>query len=180
MKSFFVMLALLSVGAVSGAQEQPPSLQIGLVKVRLGMPRAELESQISGTAERDVVVHHTGDDLGSNVLVITQNTWNIGTPSGNDHAGDVRFGNDRVVYAEREWLLKDSDGVDAILGALDSFQKEGLHACAISHDTLPEPGATHERAWIDCGARRLLIMKTKVRDQEFRSITENIGSIPPP
>lgn len=180
MKILCVVLALLSVGAVSGAQEGPLSLQIGLVKVRLGMPRTELESQISGTVESDVVVHHTGDELGSNVLVITQNAWNIGTPRGDDHAGEVRFRNDRVVYAEREWLLKGSDPVDAILEAIDSFQREGLHACVISRDTLPEPGATYERAWIDCGTRRLLIMKTKVRDQEFRSITENIGSIPSP
>jgi hypothetical protein len=180
LKIFRVVLALLSVCALSGAQQQTSSLQIGLVKVRLGMLKTELQNEISGTGEGDAVVHRTGDKLGNNVFVITENMWNIGTPRGDDHAGDIRFRNGRVVYADREWLLKDSDAVDAILGAIDSFQQGGLHACVISRDTLPDPDATYERAWIDCGARRLLITKAKIKGQEFRSITESIGSIPLP
>jgi hypothetical protein len=179
LKIFRVVLTLLSVCALSGAQQQPPSLQIGLVRVRLGMSKIELQNEISGTAEGEAAVHHTGDELGSNVFVMTENMWNVGTPRGDSHAGEVIFRNGRVVYAEREWLLKDSDAIDAILGAIDSFQQQGLRACVISRDTLPDPAAAYERAWIDCGARRLLITKAKVKGQEFRSITESIGSIPP-
>jgi hypothetical protein len=180
MKILCVVLALLSVGAVSGAQEQPASLKIALLNVRLGMPKTELQNKISDMPGGDAAVHHAGDELGHGVSVITEDFWTVGTSNGDGYAGSIRFRNGRVIYADREWLLKGSDAVDAILDAIDSLQKEGLHACVISHDTLPEPGATHERAWIDCGTRRLLIMKTKVRDQEFRSITENIGSISPP
>jgi hypothetical protein len=171
---------VVQVGAVSGAQEQTPSLQIGLLNVRLGMPRTELQNKISGMPGGDSAVHHAGDELGQNVLVISEDLWNVGTLNGDGHAGEVWFRNNRVVYAEREWLLKDSDAVDAVLGAIDSFQHEGLHACVISHGTTTEPGETRELAWIDCGARQLLIAKTKIRDKEFKSIAESIGSIPPP
>jgi hypothetical protein len=171
LKIFRVALALLSVCALSGAQGQPPVLQIGLVKIHLGMSKTELQNEISGTAQGDATVHHTGDELGSSVFVITENTWNVGTPRGDDHAGEIRFRTGRVVYAEREWLLKDSDAVDAILGAIDSFQEGGHRACVISRDTLSDPDATYERAWIDCGTRRLLIKRRK-------SEAKNIGRSP--
>lgn len=60
MKILCVMLALLSVGAASGAQEQPPSLQIGTAKVWLGMPKSEVQAKFP----IDVPLNK-----------ITENTW---------------------------------------------------------------------------------------------------------
>jgi hypothetical protein len=180
LKIFCVMLALLLVGAVSGARkypsagkppkEQPPALRIGLVEVRLGESKTELQNESS--------------DL--DVLKVTDILWEVGTPGGDDHAGTIIFTNGYVTYADREWLLKGSNAVDAILGAIDSFQQEGLRACVISHDTLPSPSAPTERATLNCGAKQLVVSKVNVihpfgateksPGKKFEQITEVIGS----
>jgi hypothetical protein len=149
MKILCAMLALLSVGAVSGAQKPPASegrsLRIGLVTVWLGMSKAELQAELSGTAQE----------------LTAGDTYGVLTFAGHPE-GDVRFRNGVVTSASRNWLTGGSDGVEALIGAIDSFTQEGLRACVISHRTDSSPSMHFELATIQCGAKRLVIRKGKI------------------
>ena len=167
MKILCVVLVLLSVGAVSGAQEQPPSLQIGRTKVWLGMTRTELQSKLSG-AQTLVGAADEGESLG---MIVT----------GKVVEGQVWFRNGILIGADREWLTAGFDGVAALIGAIDSFTQEGLRACVISHRTDSYPDMQHEVAVIQCGGKALVIVKGRIgKTQNFEGgederITEQIG-----
>jgi hypothetical protein len=151
-KILCVMLALLSVGAVSGAQEQLPSLKIGQVTVWLGMPKSALQGKFP-----DAQIFKLSQHLG----VQDDAIWMIGTDPLHE-VGSVEFTDGGVVkFASRSWLVRGSDAVEALLGAIDSFTQEGLSTCVISHYTDSNPSLRSEGARIQCGARRLHVYRAK-------------------
>lgn len=161
MKILCMVLIFLSVGAISGAQEQLPSVQIGLVTVRLGMPKSELQAQLPGllaaTANGSISKVFKVYRLGTH----DEHIWIIGADK--EHAdGTIEFTDDGVVgFASREWLVRGSDAVQVLLGAIDSFTQQGLSACVISHDADHNPSWPNEGATIQCGAKRLYVFRTK-------------------
>jgi hypothetical protein len=163
-RSFFVSLTLLVVlvCAHSEAQEQAASMQIGPVKVLLGMPKSEVQNNIAG--------------LG--VVKTDEDSWTITNGRSDVEVyGNIQFTNGRVTYVGRSWLTKNSDAVEAILAAINSFNQEGLTACTILHNTVSTPAIAGERAIIGCGAKRLLIIKSKLEGRPFEDITEQIGEM---
>lgn len=159
MKTLCAMLALLSVGAVSGAQEQTPNLKIGPVTVRLGMTKSELQAKLSDTQ----------------ALKVNEDFWLIGYSRENPN-GDVFFTNGIVTGASRSWLIGNSDGVEALIGAMGSFTQEGLRMCVISHETSPSPDSSLEKAAIRCGAKWLVVYKAKIgaTEQSPNQVSEGI------
>jgi hypothetical protein len=143
LKILCVVLVLLSVGAVSGAQEQPPSLQIGTVKVWLGMPKSEVERQF-----------HIDLELSKT----TENSWMVGLMAGHREAR-VDFWNGVVTSVTKFWMLSQSDGAEAVLGAVDSLTRQGHRMCVMSHSTSHAPGVRNEIATITCGATALVVRK---------------------
>jgi hypothetical protein len=161
---FFMSLTFLVVLVCirSDAQEQAPSLEIGPVKVRLGMAKSDLQIKITG--------------LG--VVKTDEDSWTVtnGRP-GVEVYGNIQFTNGRVTYVGRSWLTKNSDAVEAILGSINSFNQEGLTTCTILHEMISTPALAGERASIICGPKRLLIIKSKFEGRPFEDIIEQIGEM---
>lgn len=176
MKVLCAVLAFLSVGAVSGAQEQnlskkpphssgsydvdavptmeQPSLQVGPVTVRLGMTMGELEAKLSG----------------AELVKAQEDMWLIGYKGEQPVAGNVLFKNGVVVVATRSWLTGGSDVAQAVLGAIDSFTQEGLRDCTIASGVVSLPTARTQTAKIQCGVKWIMISKGK-----FESIGKSAG-----
>ncbi len=163
MRKIFPLIGLL-LAISTIAQTEAQSLQIGSIEMRFGMSKADVEKGASRMGLEKADADH----------------WFI-TSGGTNPAllGSVQFSGGRVTYADREWLTKGSDPVKAILGAVNSFAKEGLRSCVISHELVPSPNATGEKAVIDCGAKRLLILKLKIDGQEVDYVTEQLGLMIP-
>ena len=184
MKIFCAMLALLSVGAVSLAQEQPPRLQIGTTWVWLGMPKSELQGKFpdfsTATMKSGIPAVHKLDQHFGATGMHDESIWMIGSEELPD--GIVEFTDEGIAkFASREWLVHGSDAVEAFLGVMESFTQQGLTACVISHSTNSDPSVHSEDATIQCGARRIHISRRKRGVSERKlgeyqeSVSEEIG-----
>jgi hypothetical protein len=160
----FAALAFLVIllGLRSEAQGQGPNMQIGPINVHLGMTKGEVQNKIDGLS----------------VLKADEDSWIIttGGPESEPY-GNIQFTNGRITYASRSWLRRNSDAIEGFLGAINSFNKEGLSTCTVLHDTISTPTITGERVSIICGEKSLLIIKSKFEGKPFEDITEQIGAM---
>src|ERR1700680_4208441 len=114
MRPLLAAMVVLLTCSVAGTQEQVPSIKIGPVVVHLGMTKTEIESK----------------GYGSGILKPNEDSWMITTGGTKAQVyGTVQFTASRVTYAGRGWLTSDSDAVEAILGATNSLNQEGLRTC---------------------------------------------------
>jgi len=150
-----IPFALFSPASAQQKKTSPSSfIEVSGVKLRIGMAKADVAEQLAG----------------AQILKQSPDEWYV------VGAGNVRFKNGRLVYADRSWIKKDVDPVDALFGLVSSLNREGYTSCAVSADMHTAPGSTFERVWIDCGPKSVLIMKGKVGDDSIEDILERLGT----
>jgi hypothetical protein len=138
------------------------SMSIGSVTIWLGMPKAEalLAFESAGLT--------TAGDAGGLYAVV-----------GSGATGSAFFTNGKLTYADREWLSKDHNDVDAILGAFEALSSHSAASCKIQHTPMSEPDQKANRIFVDCGERGILIMSGSYQGTSVRSVTERIGHFTP-
>lgn len=168
MKAIALSLVLLSYfpGRSPAATPTPLKpekvfLQLGSVKVWLGMPESDALSalrragfQVAGKDEEGKTILRDGPASYS-----------------------VAFRDAALIYADREWLLSQRDEISAVLGALETIAPRGSTACTVNHDRVNKPAMQSDRIFVRCGTRSVLIMKGKEPSTEavLTDVYEFIG-----
>ncbi len=140
MKRIIVLLFLLAVTAVAQTSA-PTSLELGRLKVHLGMSRAEV---VSGAAKLGYTVH---EDEATGFATITNDETD-------GPACSVRFKGGRLVYATRSWKNGQNDDWRALTGALSTVDGR---ICHVFSSRKSEPGVDTTRYFLDCGEHSLYI-----------------------
>jgi hypothetical protein len=158
-----VIVSLLSLSSFAQPASQKVSLEIGGATVWLGMPRQEVIDRCASaglkqmTADRNSILFRSGDDLYS-----------------------VQFKNDRLVFADRDWLPSKS-GLDAFqttlaaLASISDSDKDSVSACTISHQPLNNPDNQANRVFVSCGKRSFLLMEHRIKGESYYDVMERIG-----
>jgi hypothetical protein len=158
-------LATLPPASGQGAPEaQRVSLDIGVVKVWLGMPQKLANEEF---AKRGYPLEPLGDDLS---IVFG------GAGENAQHLGDVAFRSGRLIYAAREWPGGDQS-IESAFAVLTNFAREGSDLCSLSTEPLRKPDFQMERLWVTCG-KRTLFVREKIAPRKSWGVTEWIGELP--
>lgn len=134
---------------------QKVSLELGSVKVWLGMTRGEVLNACA--AAKYKVLEDKSDDS----LNIESNSYRVEFKSG------------RVSAARRSWLAGGKDGLEAVLGALATLDKQN---CVVISGAENKPDVTMSRVSINCGARSVLILRGRIGRDGVEDVFEWIGS----
>jgi len=157
-------VATLPRAAGQGAPEtQRVSLDIGAVKVWLGMPQKVANEEF---ARRGYDLNPPGDSS----LVIS------GTGNNAKDLGQVVFRNGRLVHAERDWP-GGAESTESVFAILTNFTREGSDLCSLSTEPLREPGFEMERLWVRCG-KRTLFLREETAPRKSWGVSEWIGQLP--
>ena len=170
-----ISLAVLTLALLSSllcsqphttGQTSRASIEVAGVKLQLGMTKATV-------AERFV---------GTQTTKVDENHWMIG------NVGDVRFKNDKLVYANRSWMTDGGDQIDAVFKAVGSVNRQGLMHCMVFADTPikgmkgytkegeeRDLGISSERVLINCGEATIFIVKTKFPTKQIVDVSQAIG-----
>jgi hypothetical protein len=170
-KSLAVLtLALLSSQLYSQHTNTRPTsgafIEVAGVKLQLGMTKATVSERFVGTQTTKVDENH----------------WMIG------NVGDVRFKNDRLIYASKSWMTDGDDPIDATFKAVGSVNRQGLKHCMVFADTPlggmkgytkegeeRDLGIGSERVLINCGETTIFILKIKFPTKQTVDVSEAIG-----
>jgi|SRR6267154_336933 len=174
MKITSLFLALIGLSSILQAQRKTstqvskPSIEIEGVKLHLGMTKGDV-------AERYV---------GTSVKKMTEDRWTIGK------WGMVGFKSGKLVFAEHSWNNVGDDQFDAIFGVVSSMNRQGYISCKVLADnksvpvtdastgrTLAALSGNFERVWIACGAKTVVIVKSKVGDRLNEDVSEQLGDL---
>jgi hypothetical protein len=143
------------------------SIEVAGVKLQLGMTKATIAERFVGIQTRK----------------IDENYWIIG------NVGEVRFKNDKLVYAERSWMTDGGDQIDAVFKAVDSVNRQGLTVCRVFANTPlagmkgytkdgeeRDLGVRSERVLISCSERTIVIVKIEFPTRQSVDVSEEIGA----
>jgi hypothetical protein len=149
------------------SQFSKDSIEISHSKLRLGMTKAEVADKLS-----DAQIDQK-----------KENQWLL-------HDGSlIQFENGKLSYASREWALETNDPVDALFRIVSRFNQEGIKACSVIADSLPDPNEpdpnqsdpkmriTVERVRIKCGDKSILIIKVTDNGIPSTGVWETIGTM---
>jgi hypothetical protein len=146
---------LLSAVAVSAQTSQKVSLELGIVTVYLGEPKAEVVSACA--------------DVGFKAV----ETYNGLAVSGGGTAYPVHIKNGRVTQAFRSWS-KGRDEVDALLGALATLDGK---ECIVSHKSVDTPDMQVNQARVVCGPRFVVLSRGNMAGKASTDVFEGIGDV---
>ena len=120
-------------------------MELGSVTVSLGMPKADVLKRFADAGTKVT-------DLGDVVFAEVGSS----TP-------DLRFKNGTVIYADLEWYRNDTNGVDAVLGALSALaESNGNRPCALVHAPISTPDLVTNKVLVSCGGVSVLIANGKI------------------
>jgi hypothetical protein len=138
-----------------------PELEIGAVRVSLGMSQEQAQSKFS----------EFGYKIENGVA---PDTWII---HAGDRYGQVTFRSGRLVYASREWAASDEDGLRSVLNALTTFVQEGATSCSVSNHSFVSPGTAVDSVFISCGDRDLHLLNGNAQGSAVKHVLESIGAL---
>lgn len=138
-------------------------LELGNVTVWLGVPQQEALSKFATAGYR---VHPAS---GSDDLTVVLN-------GNGEHVYNVKFSEGRLTLADRSWMGKGVNNIEAVIGALGALAQHGSVRCEVIHDPIAEPGSSWDRIFVSCGKRSVLIAKGKVNNigSEIVEVSERI------
>jgi hypothetical protein len=154
-------LAVLILAAISSfvyAQSYPkPQLSQEYIdvlgdRVRLGMTKLDIADKLGSQKVND----------GS-----TENFWLF---------GEKRPWPSSIIYAAESWDRSDGDVVRALIGAVNTLNRQGFAACEIATDTQHTPSLTAERVWIVCGKKSILVQRMQDGKDTYQQVFEKLGS----
>src|ERR1700684_2707728 len=119
MKSLLCLLALCTSTALD--QSSRISLELGSATVWLGMekPTAKQKIETAGLLFSDDKPSPNGS-----VIAVDQQAKRIYT---------LAFENNKLVFADRNWLQDESAALPSVMDALSSLIEKGAEKCTISH-----------------------------------------------
>lgn len=143
MKRALLIFALFTSSAV-GQTGSRVTLDLGPVTVWLGMDRAAAKQQLE-TAGMKFIPDES--DTGR-VQVLDQFAKRLYS---------LRFENNKVVFAERNWLSDEANALSSVMDALTSLADQAASRCTIQHDPINKPEGKLNRVFITCGPRAILM-----------------------
>lgn len=149
--SLLVAMAVLSGGASSETKNTRPTMEIGGIALRLGMPQDRLIAQLADQFNLQKL-SETGPNTG----------WMVTAKGpGGGAVANVIFTAGRLASIRRYWSPEDqTQGVPlakAVHAVLEGFAREGRRQCSLLTGTNRQPGAEVRTAVLDCSGRRLEI-----------------------
>jgi hypothetical protein len=129
--------SILCARQTSSEQSSKAFIEVGSVRLRLGMSRSEVAEKLVGSA----------------ITKINEDSWVLGKNS-----PSLQFTDGRLSFADRTWSTTEDDIAESLFGVVSSFNSEGYSACKITADTNSSPGSMAQRVWIDCGEKTILVM----------------------
>lgn len=154
-------LAVLYAATAFAQQKHSPQLgsdylDVGGVRLRLGMSKSELENKFSS----------------ENVTKTDDGGWflKVGVSY-----STLRFTDGKLTFADRSWRNGDADTFDALFGLVTSLNNEGYSACTVFADTRADPQLSARRVWIRCGKKAILVIEIKEGQKTHDEVTEQLG-----
>jgi hypothetical protein len=179
----FIAVVLLTLLAIQPVQPQPQteriSLEFNSVTVWLNMPRAEALRRFFESDYPITVYDAVSATALSRQLAATDD--DILVDFGAHEGMEVRFKNDRLIFASIDWLRSNTDDMDGVVGAFVALAGKttsrlaGNTPCFISHEPQTTPDSRIDRVWISCGRRSLFIMNGTMNGQKIERVAERIG-----
>jgi hypothetical protein len=172
MKKFFLcvwMIFCFVVGGISASTafaqtSNRVSLQLGTVTVWLGMDKGAAKQQMEASG----IYFPDSPDSNAQVIAMELQTKRLFT---------LKFENNKLVYADRNWLRDDSDVLPSVMDALTSLVDQGATKCTIEHAPMSSPDVRVNRVFIDCGERGILLTYGSTDLGSDRTISERIGRL---
>lgn len=153
------------------AQKQPSqqlsrtAIEIGGVKLRLGMTKAQVAEKLAGQQlmkpDDDELWLGTVDDI----------------KAGRD-LPTMQFTRGLLTFAERRWTTPNDDTAEALYGLITHLNDEGFAKCTVRTDTHTntDVDVVWQRVWIDCGEKTALLARETVSGgKSFSSVSEQLG-----
>lgn len=147
MKRVILFLFIIITSAVAQS-EAPASLDLGKLKVRLGMSKTEL---LSAAAK---LGYKVDEDETSGYMTITNN-------EGDDFVYSAKFKEARLVYATRSWKDGQSDQWRALMGALSTVEHR---TCRVFRSQKSKPGFNYNAYFLDCGEHGVYVEESAFGD----------------
>ncbi|MGC1902326.1 MAG: hypothetical protein WA715_00735 [Candidatus Acidiferrum sp.] len=150
--------SILCAGQTSSEQSIKAFIEIGGVKLRLGMSKSEVAEKLVGSA----------------VTKINGDWWVLGKVS-----PSLQFTDGRLSFADRTWSTTEDDIAESLFGVVNSFNAEGYSACKISADISSSPASMAQRVWIDCGEKTILVMvdQPSSSGKGYSWVSERLGKM---
>ena len=164
MKKILLLLTLCTSAAFAQAGDRV-SLELGTVTVWLGMDKAAVKQQVESSGMNF-------DQSNPKIVIVADiQTKRIFT---------LLFVHDKLVYADRNWLLDESKALPSVMDAVTALIDQGATNCTISHAPITSPDAKMNRVFIKCGRRGILLTygSTNLAGDSYtdNAISERIGT----
>lgn len=156
---------LVLTGVLPAATQKAPEtpkdyLQIGPVKVRLGMTKAQVAEALKGYS-----VTQNEDEWLAMDLAQPTTLGDVLQPEPGLSGMTFQFTAGRLSAATREWPIRNGDVAGTIFAVFSHWQRERagqgkfLANCGVLTDVAASPSATFQRTSIVCGEKAVVIMK---------------------
>jgi hypothetical protein len=177
-RALFIFLTILSITHFAMAQE--PSLWLGLVEMRIGMPQATVINHLSKFYDLKELIS-PDQYLVLEKKLTAQDQITI--------IGQVAFDNGKLTYAVKHWYGGEVGAADKLVDALHSvltqMEQRGEFVATIETRTLREPDTTMQEIKLAFGKRQIIISTTELKGLKFKgskqvAILETISYAPFP
>jgi hypothetical protein len=159
-RTILVLVLLVAFCSILYAQKtnskQPSEafIEIGSVKLRLGMSKSEVAEKL----------------VGASITKLDEDNWVIGGVS-----PSMQFTNGHLSFADRTWSATNDDIAESLFGVVSSFNSEGYSSCKVTANTNTSPNITHQNVWIDCGEKTILVTRISMYGKLYRWVSERLG-----
>jgi hypothetical protein len=156
-----ILFLLMVVTSAFAQPRVPASLELGKLKVRLGMSKAEI---ISAATKLGYKVHE--DETSGYVSIVN-------SENGGDYPYSAKFVGGRLVYATRSWKEGQRDEWRALMGALSTVENQ---SCRVHTAHQSKPGFNYNAYFLDCGEHSVYVEESISGDGErHNDVGEIIG-----
>jgi hypothetical protein len=155
-----LLLIVLCCAAAPAQTGDRISIELGTATVWLGMDRAAAKQQIEAAG---MTFDESANSKGQVLAINAQSK----------RAFTLKFQDNRLVFAEREWLSNGSGGLPSVVDALAALADQGAVRCSILHAPVSDPDTKMDRIVIECGQRGVILTVGSARLDSGNSASEN-------